>query len=88
LAELWDEGDLVTSLTVLVDEEWLVWVIDVLVVSGLVVLLVADLSTILVEGGLRAHTEVKAVDSVSLLVVPIDQIIVSQIEYFCVKLTL
>jgi len=72
LAELWNEGYLITSLAVLVDEEWLVWVGDILVVSGLVVLLVAHLGTVLVEGGLRAHTEVKAVDSVSLLVVPCD----------------
>ena len=81
MAELWDEGNLITSLSVLVDEELLVWVTDILVVSCLVVLLVANLSTILVEGGLRTHTEVKAVDSVSLLVIPIDRIIVSKIEF-------
>jgi len=49
LAELWDQSDLVARLAVLVDEERLIWVLDILVVPGLVVLLVADLSTILVD---------------------------------------
>lgn len=70
LAELWDQSDLITSLPVLVDEEWLVWVSDILVVPGLVVLLVANLSAILVESGLWAHAEVKTIDPVGLLVVP------------------
>ena len=71
LAELWDQSDLVTSLSVLVDEERLVWISDGLVVPGLVVVLVADLSTVLVERGLWAHAEVEAVNSVGLLVVPV-----------------
>ena len=72
LAELWDQSDLVTSLSVLVDEERLVEILDILVVPGLVVLLVADLSAVLVEGGLWAHAEVEAVDPVGLLVVPVE----------------
>lgn len=72
LAELWDQSDLITSLSVLVDEERLVWISDILVVPGLVVLLVADLSAVLVEGGLWAHAEVEAVDPVGLLVVPVE----------------
>lgn len=72
LAELWDQSDLITSLSVLVDEEWLVRIGDILVVPGLVVLLVADLSAILVESGLWAHTKVETIDPVSLLVVPGD----------------
>ena len=72
LAELWDQSDLIARLAVLVDEERLVEILDILVVSGLVVLLVADLSTLLVEGGLWAHAEVKAIDPVGLLVVPVE----------------
>ena len=70
LAELWDQGDLITSLPILVDEERLVWVVDVLVVSGLIVLFVADLSSLLVEGGLRAHGVVDPLNTICLLIVP------------------
>lgn len=71
LAELWDQSDLIARLAVLVDEERLVWITDGLVVPGLVVLLVADLGAVLVEGGLWAHAEVEAINPVGLLVVPV-----------------
>ena len=71
LTEFWDESDLVTSLAVFVDEEWLVWVRDGFVVPSLVVLGVADLSAILVKCALWTHAEVDAFNSVGLLVVSI-----------------
>ena len=49
LAELRNERNLVSSLPILVDQERLVGIGDVLIVAGLVVLLVADLSSIFVE---------------------------------------
>ena len=71
LAELRDEGNLVTSLPVLVDEERLVWISDALIVPGLVVVLVAHLGSLLVKGGRWRHAEVDSLDSVGLLVVSI-----------------
>lgn len=70
LTELGDQCDLIPCLPVLVDKERLVWIGDVLVVPCLVVLLIADLSAVLVEGRARAHAEVDALHSVRLLVVP------------------
>lgn len=72
LAKLWNQCDFVTSLPIFVDEERLVRIRDVLVVSGLVVLGVAHLLTILIEGGSWAHTEVDTLHAVRLLVVPCD----------------
>lgn len=72
LAELWDQRDLVACLPILVDEEWLVRVGDVLIVPGLVVFFVADLGSLLVEGGIWAHAVVNPLDAVSLLVVLCD----------------
>jgi len=72
LAELWDQRDLIASLPILVDEERLVWVGDVLIVSGLIVFFVADLGSLLVEGCIWAHAVVNPFDAVSLLVVPRD----------------
>jgi hypothetical protein len=43
LAEFRDECDFVAGLSVFVDQERLIWVRNVLVVSGLVVILVGDL---------------------------------------------
>ena len=71
LAELGNESNLVSSLPVLVDKERLIWIRDGLVVPGLVVVLVADLGSLLVKGGLWRHSKVDSLDSVSLLVVPI-----------------
>lgn len=51
LTELWHQSDFVACLPVLVDQERLVGVSDVLIVSGLIVLGVAHLSTVLVERG-------------------------------------
>jgi len=72
LAEFWDQRDLVSSLPILVDEKRLIEIRDVLVVPGLVVVLVADLGALLVEGGLWRHAEVHPLHSVGLLVVPSD----------------
>lgn len=69
LTEFWDKRDLVTSLAVFVDEEWLVGVGDGLVVPSLVVLGVADLGAILVKCALWRHAEVDAFYPVGLLVV-------------------
>lgn len=70
MAELRDESDFVSGLPILVDEKRLIEIRNVLVVPGLVVVLVANLSALLVEGGLRGHAEVHSFDSVGLLVVP------------------
>lgn len=71
LAELRDEGNLVTSLSVLVDKEWLIWIRDALIVPGLVVVCVADLGSLLVESGSWRHAEVDSLNSVGLLVVSV-----------------
>lgn len=72
LAELWDQSDFISSLPVLVDEERLVRIGDVLIVPGLVVLSVAHLSAVLVEGRGRAHAEVDSLNTVCFLVVASD----------------
>jgi len=72
LAELRNQGDLGTGLPVLVNEQGLVGLGDVLVVAGLVVLLVRDLSTRLVESGVWALSKVDSLNAVGLLVVPGD----------------
>lgn len=69
LAEFRNKRDLVSSLPIFVDEEWLVQIIDVLVVPGLVVVFVADLGSLLIESGLWRHSKINSFDSVSLLVV-------------------
>lgn len=69
LAQLWDESHLVTSLPILVDKEWLIWVGDGFIVPGLVVVLIANLGTLLVESRRWRHSEIDSFDSVSLLVV-------------------
>ena len=71
MAELRDERDFVSGLPILVDEKRLIEISDVLVVPGLVVVLVADLGALLVEGGLWRHAEVYPLNSVGLLVVPV-----------------
>lgn len=43
LAKLWNESDLNSGLAVLVDEQRLVWLVDVLIVPCLVVLFVGNL---------------------------------------------
>lgn len=72
LAELRNQSDFITSLPVLVDEKRLVWILDGLVVSGLVVVGIAHLLTVLVESGGRAGTEVNTLHTIRLLVVPCD----------------
>ena len=52
LTKFWNEGDLVTSLAILVDEQGLVGVGHSLIVLRLVVLEVADSGSILFECGL------------------------------------
>lgn len=70
LAELRNQCDFIASLPILVDEERLIWVVDSLIVSGLIVLLVADLSSLLVEGGSWAHAVVDPLNTICLLIVP------------------
>lgn len=72
MTELWDESNLITSLPILVDEERLVWIDDVFIVSGLVVLRIAYLSSLLIKCGCRTHAEVNTFHSVRLLVVLCD----------------
>lgn len=72
LAELWDQGNLITSLSVLVDQEWLVWIRDGLIVLGLVVLSITHLSSLLVESSLRAESEVNSINLISFLIVSSD----------------
>jgi len=80
LAELRDERDFVSGLPILVDEKRLIEISDVLVVPGLVVVLVADLGALLVEGGLWRHAEVHPLNSVGLLVVPVGNKELEKIE--------
>lgn len=72
LTELRYESYLVTSLPVFVDEKRLVWIFDALIVSGLVVVGIAHLLTVLIESGGWAHSEVNALHAIRLLVVPCD----------------
>ena len=72
MAEFGQQSNFVTSPSVLVDQEWLIHVGDVLIVSGLVVLLIARGSAILVKGGGWTLSEVDSVNLVRLLVVPGD----------------
>jgi len=69
LTEFRNERDLVASLPIFVDEERLVKIVDVLVVPSLVVVLVADLGSLLIESGLRGHSKINSFDSIGLLVV-------------------
>lgn len=72
LAELGNERDLSSSASVLVDQKRLILIIDVFIVASLVILLVAHLSSILIESGCWTLGEVNPVDLVRLLVVPRD----------------
>lgn len=69
LTQFWNEGDLDTSLAVLVDQQGLIQVIDILIILLLVVLGVRDLLAILLKSGLWRHAEVNPLDTISLLVV-------------------
>lgn len=69
LAELGDEGNLNSSATIFVDQKWLVWILDLLVISGLIVLLVAGLSTLFVECRQWGLCEINPINLVGLLVV-------------------
>lgn len=83
LAELWDQRDLIASLPILVDEERLVWVGDVLIVSGLIVFFIADLGSLLVEGGIWAHAVVNPLDAVGLLIVLRDYCCSNKCSFNC-----
>lgn len=50
----------------------MIWIVDGLIVPGLVVILVADLGPVLVERGLRTHTVVDTLNFVGLLIVSIN----------------
>lgn len=70
LAEFGDKGYLVTRSPVLVDQQWLVGILDGFVVPGFVVVGVARRSSVLVEGCCGTLSKVYSVDLVRLLVVP------------------
>lgn len=69
LTELGDESNLIARASVLVDEQGLVHVGNVLVISGPVVLLIAGWSPLLVKSRGGTLSEVNPIDLVSLLVV-------------------
>lgn len=69
LTEFGDKGDLVTRSPVLVDQQWLIHVLDALVIASLVVVCVARRSTLLVKGCCGTLSEIYSVDPVGLLVV-------------------
>ena len=69
LTQLWDEGDFESGSPVLVDQQWLVGILDGLVVASLVVLHVAGLGALLVKCGLWGLCEIDPVDLVGLLVI-------------------
>ena len=71
LAQFRDQSHLITSLPVLIDKERLIWVRDGFVVPGLIVVLIAHLGTLLVEGSRWGHSKVNSFNSVSFLIVPI-----------------
>ena len=72
LTELGNEGNLVSSASILVDVQRLIAVVDVFVVASLVVLSVACLSSVLVKGSLGTLSKVYTVNLVRLLVVTSD----------------
>ena len=69
LAQLGNEGNLISRAAILVDEQRLIHVVDSLIVAGAVVLLVARRSPVLVESGAGTLGEINSVDLVGLLVV-------------------
>lgn len=60
LAQFRNQSNLIASLAILVDEEWLIDIGHILIVPRLVVLQVAHLFAILFECGLRRHVELNA----------------------------
>lgn len=73
LAQFWDQSHLVSSLPILVDKERLIWVRNGLVVPGLVVVLIAHLGSLLVESSCWRHSKIDSLDSVGLLIVPMEK---------------
>lgn len=71
LAQFRDQSHLISSLPILVDKERLIRIRDGFIVPGLIVVLIAHLGTLLVEGSRWGHSEVNSFNSVSFLVVPI-----------------
>jgi len=69
LTELWDEGDLISSASVLVDEQRLIHVADTFIVASAVVLLVRRGSPVLVEGSRWTLRKIDPIDAIGLLVV-------------------
>lgn len=72
LTQLRNQSNFITSLSVLVDDQRLVDVTHILIVSGLVVLHVADLLTIFLKSSFWRHSELNSGNFISLLVVPIE----------------
>lgn len=69
LTELWDEGNLIPSASILVDEQWLVHVADVFVIASAVVLLIGSGSPLLIECCRWTLREVDPIDTIGLLIV-------------------
>ena len=69
LTKFRDESDFVSCSPVFVNQQRLIWLIDALIVSSLVVLTVACLSALFVETCLRTLGKVNTVDLVCLLIV-------------------
>lgn len=66
------QGHFLSRASVLVNQQGLIGVVDRLIVASLVVVGVAGLRTILVEGGGGALRKVNSVNFVGLLIVPSD----------------
>ena len=69
LTKFRDKSYLITCLSVFVNEQRLVWIIDALIISSFIVLSVADLGTLLVKSCFRTQTEVDSVHSIGFLIV-------------------
>ena len=69
LTKFRDESDFVSCSSVFIYQQRLIWLIDALIVSSLVVLTVACLSALFVETCLRTLSKVNTVDLVRLLIV-------------------
>jgi len=69
LTKFRDESDFVSCSPVFVNQQRLIWLIDALIVSSLVVLTVTCLSALFVETCLRTLGKVNTVDLVCLLIV-------------------
>jgi hypothetical protein len=75
LTQRGNQSNFIPGLSILVDQQGLVWLSNIFIVSGLVVVLVADLGSLLIEGGLWTLSEVNSFNFVCLLIVPKKQLL-------------